>query len=207
MMLKMIWGGMLLLTCGLAFSQNAQKEYAKKVQKFRKEYKKEFKEQPTSPLSKKDLKYLDFYPPDINYQVTCQFIRSEKEEPFEMATYAGTTQPYVKYGVLRFDLFGNSIELEVYQNLRLLRLPQYKNYLFIPFKDLTNGENTYGGGRYLDISRRDILNDSLHLDFNLAYNPYCAYNDGYQCPIPPEENHLEVAIEAGEKEYRILDKE
>lgn len=201
MISKLIWGGLLLLLCCPIFGQVSEKAYSKNIRKFRKAYKKEFKEQPNSPLTKKDLRYLSFHKPDQNYQVKCQFIRSEKEEPFEMATYAGTTQPYVKYGALQFDLFGTTYELAVYQNLRLLRLPQYRNYLFIPFKDLTNGESSYGGGRYLDISRKDIINDSLVLDFNLAYNPYCAYSDGYQCPIPPEENHLDVAIEAGEKEY------
>lgn len=202
-MAKMIWGGLFFLIYSQAIGQISEKEYSKRIRKFRKEYKLEFKEQPSSPIKKKNLRYLDFYSPDMDYQVTCQFIRSEREEPFEMATYAGTTQPYVKYGVLHFDLFGQSYELMIYQNLRLMRLPQYKDYLFIPFKDLTNGESTYGGGRYLDISRKDILNDSLTLDFNLSYNPYCAYSDGYQCPIPPKENHMEVAIEAGEKEYRM----
>jgi uncharacterized protein (DUF1684 family) len=80
-------------------------------------------------------------------------------------------------------------------------MPKYKNYLFVPFKDMTNGKETYGGGRYLDLETTDIQNDSVILDFNKAYNPYCAYSNGYSCPIPPKENHLAVSIEAGEKTF------
>lgn len=196
-----LWGVLCVLISLPTFAQETEKSYKKTVRQYRKEYKKEFEEHPNAPLSKKDFKHLAFYGPDRSFKVECEFVRLEKEAPFEMATYAGTTQPYRKYGVIRFEIEGEPYELAVYQNLRLLRMPQYKDYLFIPFKDLTNGESTYGGGRYLDISQKDILNDSLTLDFNLAYNPYCAYKDGYQCPIPPAENHLEVAIEAGEKEF------
>ena len=77
-------------------------------------------------------------------------------------------------------------------------MPQYRDYLFVPFKDLTNAHETYGGGRYLDFRMKDIEGASCVLDFNKAYNPYCAYSEGYNCPIPPRENHLEVRVEAGE---------
>jgi uncharacterized protein (DUF1684 family) len=82
-------------------------------------------------------------------------------------------------------------------------MPQYKDYLYLPFKDFTNGESTYGGGRYLDFKMSDIQeNQTIIIDFNKAYNPYCAYSDGYSCPIPPSENHLQVFIEAGEKNIK-----
>lgn len=202
-MRKLFLGGCGLLLCVMALGQHSTKGFNRSIKKYRKEYKQEFIEKTDGPLSKEDLHYLSFFQPDQSYQVSCQFKRAEQEEPFDMATYAGTTQPYIKYGTLTFQLKGKDYVLAVYQNLRLLRMPHYKDYLFIPFKDLTNGESTYGGGRYLDISRKDIINDQLTLDFNLAYNPYCAYKDGYQCPIPPEENHLEVEILAGERGYRI----
>lgn len=200
-MRKLILGVWCLFICVLTFGQNADKSFKKSIKQYRKEYKQEFREKPNGPLSKKDLRKLNFFPPDQGFQFQCQFTRAENEQPFEMTTYAGTTQAYIKYGTLYFELEGQSYQLAVYQNLRLLRMPQYKDYLFIPFKDLTNGESTYGGGRYLDISRKDIINDQLILDFNLAYNPYCAYKDGYQCPIPPQENHLEIEVLAGEREY------
>ena len=86
-------------------------------------------------------------------------------------------------------------QLTAYRNIDLSRLEGYRNYLFVPFTDLTNGESTYGGGRYLDLE--GPLGNAVELDFNRAYNPYCAYGGAYSCPIPPIENHLGVAVRAG----------
>ncbi len=176
-------------------------DFAKAIKKHRKHYKKEFLKDKRSPLEKKDLKKLRFYEADPKYAVRCAFRETPNEKPFELATYSGITKPYRKYGELSFEIDGKPYSLAVYQSLRLIKMPQYKNHLFIPFKDLTNGETTYGGGRYIDIETTDIVDDQLLLDFNTCYNPWCAYSDGYNCPIPPKENHLEVAIEAGEKGY------
>jgi hypothetical protein len=82
-----------------------------------------------------------------------------------------------------------------------MRTAEYKNYLFIPFTDVTNGTDTYEGGRYIDISTSDIRDNKLTLDFNKAYNPYCCYTNGYNCPIPPKENELTIAVNAGEMKY------
>ncbi len=79
--------------------------------------------------------------------------------------------------------------------------PTYKNYLFLPFTDLTSGEESYGGGRYIDLETTDIFNNKVIIDFNKAYNPYCAYASGYNCPIPPRENDLPVAVKAGEMNF------
>ena len=78
---------------------------------------------------------------------------------------------------------------------------KYKDYLFIPFTDKTSGIETYGGGRYIDLVLSDIVNKTCTIDFNKAYNPYCAYTAGYNCPIPPKENDLPVAIKAGELNF------
>jgi uncharacterized protein (DUF1684 family) len=83
----------------------------------------------------------------------------------------------------------------------LLKDPKYKDHLFIPFTDGTTYTETYGGGRYIDLSVNDIKNGKIELDFNKCYNPYCAYAGGFNCPIPPVENRLPVAIKAGEKLY------
>lgn len=91
--------------------------------------------------------------------------------------------------------------LEVYQSPALMQKEELKDYLFIPFNDLTNYETTYAGGRYLDISRKDIKNNQVVIDFNKCYNPYCAYASGYSCPIPPAANKLNAKIEAGEKMF------
>ena len=82
-----------------------------------------------------------------------------------------------------------------------MKNPKYIDHLFIPFNDLTNYEETYGGGRYIDLSLNDIKDGKVVLDFNKCHNPYCAYSDGYNCPIPPEANRLKVAVKAGEMNF------
>ncbi len=189
------------LLCLSTVDAQSNKEYRRHIKKHRKEYKLDFLKNPSSPLDRKGVKQLDFFDADPAYQVVAKFEPVEDAEPFDMATYAGTTQPYVTYGILHFELNGTKHELTVYRSLRLRNMPGYQDYLFLPFKDSTNGELTYGGGRYLDFRTGDIQDFELALDFNKAYNPYCAYSDGYQCPIPPVENHLNVAIPVGEKAY------
>lgn len=187
----------------LAVLLNAQgrQAYAREIKEHRKHYKEEFLKEERSPLDKKGVKKLRFFSPDETYRVTCSFERTPEAEPFDMATYSGITKPYVQYGTATCPLRGKTIEIAIYQSLRLQQLPMYRDYLFIPFKDLTNGESTYGGGRYMDIRISDIQDGQVALDFNKAYNPYCAYSDGYNCPVPPVENHLEMAVEAGEKDF------
>jgi uncharacterized protein (DUF1684 family) len=99
-------------------------------------------------------------------------------------------------------LEGSEYQLAIYKNLRTTRMPMFRDFLFLPFQDDTNGESTYGGGRYIDLKVGDIEDGKLTIDFNKAYNPYCAYGDGWNCPIPPVENILEVEIAAGEKNYK-----
>ena len=175
----------------------------KEVKAYRAKYIADLLGEEHSPFYKKEeeIKYLQFYKPKKNYRVECSFERTPDEVPFDMATYSGKTKQFVKYGILTFKLNGKDLQLAVYQNLMLQKVETYKDYLFIPFMDLTNGETTYGGGRYFDIKTGDIKGDKLILDFNKCYNPYCAFSDGYNCPIPPKENHLDIAVEAGEKMY------
>ena len=191
-----------LLISSFAFAQS-EKSHKKEVCKYRKEYKADFLKEERSPFygKKKELKNLRFYKPDKNYKVACTFERTPNAPHFDMATYSGVTRPYVKYGVITFMLNGKKEELSIYQSITLSKIPKYKNHLFLPFKDTTNDETTYGGGRYIDLESTDIKNGQLTIDFNQAYNPWCAFSDGYSCPIPPNENHLEVAIEAGEQNF------
>lgn len=173
--------------------------YAKAIKKHRRQYLKELAADPRHPATKSQIKKIRFFPADEKWRVKGNFSLTPDSKPFDMATSAGTTKTYIKYGVATFNLMDTTLQLEVYQSLQLRKMPGLEDYLFIPFNDETNGESTYGGGRYLDIRIGDILDGSLILDFNKAYNPYCAYSAGFQCPIPPIENHLGVAIEAGEK--------
>ena len=115
-----------------------------------------------------------------------------------MPTSVGTSRKYFKFGVLKFELDGKSHALTVFQSETTASQAEYKDLLFVPFRDLTNGQETYGAGRYLDIKMPS--GSEVILDFNLAYNPNCAYGSAkFSCAIPPRENFLQVEIKAGEK--------
>ena len=90
----------------------------------------------------------------------------------------------------------------MYQSVDMLNDAAHKDDLFVPFTDESNYETTYGGGRYIDLSIKDIKDNRIPLDFNKCYNPYCAYADGFSCPIPPKENSLHMEINAGEKVFQ-----
>jgi len=175
--------------------------YEAQVEEYRQHYKQDFITTEQSPLDKKDLKNLSFFNPDSSYRLTCVVSLTPDEKPFELSTYSGQTKPFRKYAELSCPIHETEIALNVYQSLRTIKMPGYRDYLFLPFKDATNGEITYGGGRYIDLKTGDIDKNEVIIDFNKAYNPWCAYSEGYNCPIPPRENHLEIAIQAGEKNY------
>lgn len=139
------------------------------------------------------LDYFDFNP---DFQIQGHFTLDIGKK-FKMPTSTERLPVYRRYGYVDFVVNGDSCRLEVYQNMALRKQEEYKDYLFIPFRDLTSGESTYGGGRYLDT--RIPATSALLLDFNLCYNPYCAYSHRYSCPIPPEVNFLKVLLSAGEK--------
>ena len=132
--------------------------------------------------------------------MTDTFKRTKKEKPFEMKTTTSRRPLYVKYGELHFEIDGISCQLNVYQNVEFSKKPGYKNSLFLPFTDYTSGVESYGGGRYIDLEIQKGNNWTI--DFNQAYNPYCAYNEKYSCPIVPEENDLKVEIKAGVKAFK-----
>lgn len=175
--------------------------YADSIERYRESYRQEFIDHEHSPLGVQDTSFLRFFAPDIKYRVTAELKLTPEATPFKIPTSSGKSKTYRKYGVLNFTLRGEPCKLEVYESPELMKKEEFKDHLFIPFKDLTNYEETYGGGRYLDVSRNEIVNHTIVIDFNKAYNPYCAYTDGYNCPIPPEANRLSLKIEAGEKMF------
>ncbi|HEY8660702.1 MAG TPA: DUF1684 domain-containing protein [Hanamia sp.] len=152
-------------------------------------------------VGKDDRKYIHFYDIDKSYRVTATIKRITDTEGFDMITSSGMKQKYFKYGLLTFKLHKSIQHLYVYQSASLMQQEKYKDYLFVPFGDATSGFESYGGGRYLEFYVSDIKNNHVVLDFNKAYNPYCAYTTGYNCPLPPMENLLKVPIPAGEKNY------
>ncbi len=152
-------------------------------------------------VKKNDKKYFRFFPVNKRYNVTCHLERITDTIGFTMKTSANTLKHYYKYGRLDFMISGTACQLFVYQSKDLMKTEKYKDYLFVPFTDLTTGDESYGSGRYLEFYRKDIQGDNLQIDFNKAYNPYCAYSPGFKCPIPPLENALNIAIKAGEKNF------
>lgn len=143
---------------------------------------------------------LEFYPLDPKYIVKAHFIRTPSEKPFLMPTSTERLPEYVKFGEAHFSMSGKSLVLNLFKSTTPYEEPGYEDYLFLPFTDLTSGDGSYGGGRYLDM--RIPESDSIIIDFNKAYNPYCAYNTRYSCPIPPKENDLSIRIEAGVKDFQ-----
>lgn len=174
-------------------------DYATRILAHREAYKKEFLEDENSPLSKRELRFLRFYPPDSNYVVDTRFTRLHDTIGFDMQTHNGVIKRYVVFGRVDFILQGQEQHLFVYQSEKLRNKAGFEDYLFIPFTDETNYKETFGGGRYLDFRMNDIQDGFLTIDFNKCYNPYCAFKEGYSCPIPPKENDLKIAIPVGEK--------
>jgi uncharacterized protein len=152
-------------------------------------------------VTAKDKKHFRFFPVNRMYRVDCHFERIFDTVGFAMTTSAKTQKHYYKYGRLDFMIDGKEYLLYVYQSKDLMKTEEYRDYLFVPFTDATTGDESYGSGRYLEFYKRDISGNSLLLDFNKAYNPYCAYSPDYKCPIPPKENRLPVAIKAGEMNF------
>lgn len=183
-------------------AQQTDTSWFGEITAYQEELNREFADSASSPLTKEDraeFTGLEFYPTDSSFRVVAVLERTPDARPFEMPTSTDRLPTYRKYAEAHFHLNGRPYSLSIYQNLGLMQNPAYKDYLFLPFTDLTNGFGTYGGGRYLNL--RVPEGDSLIIDFNKAYNPYCAYNHKYSCPIPPKENHLDAEIRAGVKDF------
>jgi uncharacterized protein (DUF1684 family) len=160
-----------------------------------------FKDASKSPLKPKDLKVfssLSFFPIDSSFVVKAKLTPSPNSEYFDMKTNTERVSKERIFGVLSFRLLDKNIALNVYQSIDSAAVKS--NYLFLPFLDETNGLSTYGGGRYMDLTVPK--SDSIWLDFNTAYNPYCAYNERYSCPIVPRQNYIPLAVQAGVKRFK-----
>lgn len=187
----------LLIHVAILQAQNSE-AYEKEMADFQHELNKEYADPETSPLKPEALasfSTLSFFPVDAKYSVEAKFIRTPDSKPFRMKTSTTRRPIYEKYGEAHFELEGKTYQLNIYQNHELRETEKYRDYLFIPFTDLTSADETYGGGRYLDL--RIPEGDKITIDFNESYHPYCAYNEKYSCPIPPKENNLPIAIRAG----------
>lgn len=163
----------------------------------------DFKDPEVSPLynrHRKDFEGLDFFEPDTTFRVIGKLIKTPEALPFQMPMTIHTDSEYKKYGMVYFSIKNVTYQLEIYQDQLLFTQEKYKDHLFLPFTDLTNGKQTYTGGRYIDLKIPE--GDSILIDFNKSYNPYCAYNKKYACPIVPEVNNLRLAVSAGVKAFK-----
>lgn len=180
----------------------AQDKTTETSQEFQDNLNLEYADKEKSPLTDEDFKTfksLDFYPINQKFIVEAKFIRTKKEKVFKMKTSTSRLPEYKKYGELHFTIDGVDCKLNVYQNIDLNKKPGFDDYLFLPFSDLTSGKETYIGGRYVDLKIQK--GTTWKIDFNKAYNPYCAYNHEYSCPIVPLENDLNIEVLAGVKKF------
>jgi uncharacterized protein (DUF1684 family) len=159
-----------------------------------------FAEHPQSPIPpehREGFSGLDYFDPDPDARVTASVTAHDDPEPVPMETTAGNEVRYVRIVTFEFELGDGNYELYGYKQ----RPDDDEEAVFVPFRDKTTGQESYRGGRYLELHPEDEFadGDSVTLDFNLAYTPFCAFSETFSCPLPPEENWLDAEIRAGER--------
>ena len=184
-----------LLFVSISFAQS--KTYKDSIESHFTKYVKEHE-----VVTGKGKELISFFPVNEKYLINCRFERTINSPWFRMESSGPIKKNYRVYGKIHFSINDSAVILNIYQSQDLMATQQYRDHLFIPFTDATSGEETYESGRYIDLEINDIKNDKVLIDFNKAYNPYCAYISGkFNCPIPPDENRLVVSIRAGEKAF------
>ncbi|MBL7746864.1 MAG: DUF1684 domain-containing protein [Chitinophagaceae bacterium] len=185
----------LFLIAGNVIAQ--KKSYTDSIEKYLEKYAKEHE-----VVKGKDKDLFRFFPVNESYRVKARFEKVYNFGWFDMETSGKQKQTYRIYGILHFTLHDTALKLYVYQSQQLMNTKEYGKYLFAPFTDKTCGTETYENGRYLDLTTDEVTGDSYTIDFNKAYNPYCAYiSNVFNCPIPPKENDLPVAVRSGEMKF------
>jgi uncharacterized protein len=193
-----------LLSGMFSCKMDSSDPYVQKIKKARFSKDSFYKSSPESPMdpkAKKELIALDYYEPDSTYHLTAHLELFEVPKSIMIMRTNSAAEEFYNLGNVVFKLKGTEYKLPVYQSAKYVKDPALANELFCPFTDETNGKETYKSGRFMDLTRK-IGNNDIELDFNMAYNPYCAYNHDYNCPIPPPQSHLNTRIEAGEKAYK-----
>lgn len=192
----------LLCICSFsAFAQTDSLKAREEIIAFQKKLNDEYKNRNESPLDASafaTFKGHDYFPINLDYRVVAKLEVTPSTPFFSMKTTTSRFSTERIYGYVNFTLKGKKFRLPVYQSKDLMQTAEYADYLFFPFTDLTSGSETYGGGRYIDLAIPKS-GDDVVIDFNMAYNPYCAYNKRYSCPIVPAENQMDVEIPAGVK--------
>lgn len=192
-----------LLFLTLLSCQVQDDAYVKEIQAYQKEQNEAFLDPVSSPLTPEQQAGFDghdFFPINSAYKVLARFEPTPEAKAFQMTTSNGGKQLYRRLGILYFDLNGEALTLEAYLKIQSFGLSSKVNYVFLPVADLTNGETTYSGGRYLHFEGIPA-GDQWEIDFNKLYNPLCAYNERIECPLVPAPNYLPMKVEAGIKGY------
>ena len=197
---------LVLVVLFLDFSAlKAQDSYTDLLKKERLQKDEELGRRKTSPLQKTDRKNFDhlrYFEVDTSWNKQANYQRLSGGDTIDFATSSGRIKQFVRYARLSFGHNGQRYAISAYKRVYPPGyVPPYAPSLFVPFTDLTTGDGTYGGGRYMDIEIPQEESTVITLDFNRCYNPYCAYGSGFSCPIPPEENFMDLRVEAGEKNY------
>lgn len=146
---------------------------------------------------KKKFKNLNYFPPDLKYRISAKLVPIQNKKMIVLPTSDGKEERYLEYAFAEFELNNTPAKLLI---LEIADNSQNRGMLFLAFADSTSANETYGAGRYLDVKKIPGAT-SITLDFNQAYNPYCAYSDNFSCPFPPKENILKTSVRAGEKKY------
>ncbi|WP_129115195.1 DUF1684 domain-containing protein [Halegenticoccus tardaugens] len=180
---------------------SASPDWADSLERHRREKDEYFRDHPHSPIppdGRESFAGLNYYPPNPDYRFELPLSEHDEKESVTLATTTDGEREYLEWGEFGFDVGGEECSLRAYKS------DPTEGGFWLPFRDRTSGEETYGGGRYLDLDTTDDRTDGglWIVDFNLAYNPFCVYSERYECPLVPMENWLDVRIEAGEKAYR-----
>jgi uncharacterized protein len=184
----------------LALGEKEAEDHRRQIEAFRKQKDKFLLEHEQSPLLHEDKHHFtgaNYFPVDLAYRVTATLVSEARPGVFRVQTTTGDFKEYTRVGRLEFEIDGQPLSLVAF--MPPADEPLHGNRLFVPFRDRTSGKETYGAGRYLDLNKRP--GDTYVLDFNRAYNPYCAYSPYYSCPLPPGENNLAVEVRAGEMAF------
>lgn len=179
-------------------------EYVKEIEALRREKDYFFQTDPGSPiphLLRREFLGLAYFPADPKDRVPGRLVRDPNPPRVVLATSKGVPREMIRVGFFEFEIDGTKQRLVAHKAVPQSGHHHEDRSLFVPFRDATSGKETYGASRYLDIE--ELPGDEYMIDFNLAYNPYCAYSDDYVCPFPPRENWLTIPIRAGEKNFLV----
>lgn len=173
------------------------KDYTESLEKQRKDKDEFYRTHTRSPIpqdEREGFEGLDYFPLKEDYRFLAELHEHDEKEEVTVKTTMKNEQDYIVWGEFHLEIDGEEIVLQAYKS------EEDDDRFWVPFKDNSNGEETYGAGRYLDVDEKE--DGKWIVDLNQAYNPYCAYNEEYECPLIPHHNHLDVRIEAGEKNYK-----